>query len=339
MNHKKAFTLIELLVVIAIIGILAAILFPIFSAAREKARQAACMSNLKQLGIAYVQYAQDFDEQNLTLEYTGTNVNGYGGSTPCGQHSVGSSSIGSHGGAGWAGILFPYVQSTAVYACPDDNTWTTYSGGAYISFNFMGVGYGLNSNLSGIINKKLNAPANTVLLCEEITAETDQYMTTINLPFSSPADTYSAAWDGLFTPGAWSGWGSPSGMYGVGIGCEIYTGNVNGPGNWPLTGPVGVAAGAVDRTYPTSGFSTIPYNALPANVPIHMGGSNWLACDGHVKYLLGQKISGGQPALNSTDYQDQNGGSYYPANTEAAGTAGMKLDDNLSPVTMTFSPT
>lgn len=61
-NHK-AFTLIELLVVIAIIAILAAILFPVFAAAREKARQTACASNLKQIGIAFEQYAQDYDEQ------------------------------------------------------------------------------------------------------------------------------------------------------------------------------------------------------------------------------------------------------------------------------------
>jgi prepilin-type N-terminal cleavage/methylation domain-containing protein/prepilin-type processing-associated H-X9-DG protein len=59
---KKGFTLIELLVVIAIIAILAAILFPVFSRAREKARQTSCLSNLKQLGLAFLQYAQDYDE-------------------------------------------------------------------------------------------------------------------------------------------------------------------------------------------------------------------------------------------------------------------------------------
>src|SRR5438045_8254156 len=59
---RHAFTLIELLVVIAIIAILAAILFPVFARAREKARQASCQSNLKQIGIAFKMYVQDYDE-------------------------------------------------------------------------------------------------------------------------------------------------------------------------------------------------------------------------------------------------------------------------------------
>src|SRR5918997_5886985 len=61
-NAQSAFTLIELLVVIAIIAILAAILFPVFAQARDKARQASCLSNQKQMGLAWMQYAQDYDE-------------------------------------------------------------------------------------------------------------------------------------------------------------------------------------------------------------------------------------------------------------------------------------
>ncbi len=63
MRHtlRSAFTLVELLVVIAIIAILAAILFPVFAQAREKARQATCISNLGQLGTACLMYAQDYD--------------------------------------------------------------------------------------------------------------------------------------------------------------------------------------------------------------------------------------------------------------------------------------
>src|SRR4030088_2532951 len=61
--RKRAFTLIELLGVIAIIAILAAILFPVFAQAREKARQTTCQSNLKQIGIAISMYVQDYDEE------------------------------------------------------------------------------------------------------------------------------------------------------------------------------------------------------------------------------------------------------------------------------------
>lgn len=93
----SAFTLIELLVVIAIIAILAAILFPVFAQAREKARQTACLSNTKQLGNALAMYTQDFDE---TLPMGGwSNVNGTS--------------------SRWFRDLYPYVKSLDVYVCPN----------------------------------------------------------------------------------------------------------------------------------------------------------------------------------------------------------------------------
>ena len=75
MKNKRAFTLIELLVVIAIIAILASILFPVFGRAREKARQTACISNLKQIGAALTMYAQDYDGYAPMTTYWGTSTN------------------------------------------------------------------------------------------------------------------------------------------------------------------------------------------------------------------------------------------------------------------------
>jgi prepilin-type N-terminal cleavage/methylation domain-containing protein/prepilin-type processing-associated H-X9-DG protein len=91
---KRAFTLIELLVVIAIIAILAAILFPVFAQAREKARQASCTSNLKQIGTAVRMYLQDYDEVYL----------------PWGQSVTASP----------AAILNPYVKNYQVWVCPSE---------------------------------------------------------------------------------------------------------------------------------------------------------------------------------------------------------------------------
>lgn len=93
------FTLIELLVVIAVIAIIAAILFPVFAKVREKARQATCASNLKQIGLAVAQYAQDYDE-TYPLAYYDT--------------------LPTHMDATWRGLTFPYTKSVAVYSCPSN---------------------------------------------------------------------------------------------------------------------------------------------------------------------------------------------------------------------------
>ncbi len=100
---RKGFTLIELLVVIAIIAILAAILFPVFAKAREKARQSSCASNLKQIALAHLQYLQDYDERFLY-----------------GWHVYSCSST-------WEGFLVPYVMNNQIFACPSGPGWTTYS--------------------------------------------------------------------------------------------------------------------------------------------------------------------------------------------------------------------
>ena len=106
---RKGFTLIELLVVIAIIAILAAILFPVFARAREKARQASCMSNLKQMGIAFMMYSQDYHEKLPPYSYqVGSNEVMWGT-----YYDAGS---GTH--IPEKGLIQPYMKSTQIEDCP-----------------------------------------------------------------------------------------------------------------------------------------------------------------------------------------------------------------------------
>jgi len=113
-----------LLVVIAIIAILAAILFPVFAKAREKARQSSCLSNLKQIGVASLSYAQDYDECMNYYSLTGT--------------------------GGWTNALLPYVKNTQLYNCPNlrNNTYA----------------YGYNyAYLGGVSLGSVASPAETLM--------------------------------------------------------------------------------------------------------------------------------------------------------------------------------
>src|SRR5712671_1524511 len=105
MKHRRnGFTLIELLVVIAIIAILAAILFPVFAQARERARMTACLSNMRQIGTSLMMYAQDYDETLPYIRFHGAGV--------CGK------------GAGcytWKNAIRPYLKNLDVLGCPSNS--------------------------------------------------------------------------------------------------------------------------------------------------------------------------------------------------------------------------
>ncbi|MDR3707578.1 MAG: DUF1559 domain-containing protein [Capsulimonadaceae bacterium] len=199
---RAAFTLIELLIVIAIIAILAAILFPVFATAREKARQSSCASNLKQISLGMIQYTQDYDEffpWTVTL---------------------------SEYGPGWAGHIYPYVKSTSVFTCPDDTTQP----GPNINGNQMYIdSYAINQNIdeswdgttsqSGPIQlSALTAPAVTILFAEVQGCEA---------ALTNPLEFGNTTTNPLSAAG--NGWhlrcgGQPSGFGPNGVACGYVTG-------------------------------------------------------------------------------------------------------------------
>jgi prepilin-type N-terminal cleavage/methylation domain-containing protein/prepilin-type processing-associated H-X9-DG protein len=117
-GSRSAFTLIELLVVIAIIAILAAILFPVFAQAREKARQTACLSNTKQMALGLQQYLQDNDETFMPVVSGGASTIPAGVSATYPDISAKGTTVSysQH----WMQQLYPYVKSWGIYLCPSD---------------------------------------------------------------------------------------------------------------------------------------------------------------------------------------------------------------------------
>jgi prepilin-type N-terminal cleavage/methylation domain-containing protein/prepilin-type processing-associated H-X9-DG protein len=112
MRERKGFTLIELLVVIAIIAILAAILFPVFAQAREKARAISCISNLKQIGIATLSYVQDYDETTFPAGVKQVHQD-----LTCIEGDTSMSAANKY--EEWIEVIQPYVKSTGIFTCPD----------------------------------------------------------------------------------------------------------------------------------------------------------------------------------------------------------------------------
>jgi prepilin-type N-terminal cleavage/methylation domain-containing protein/prepilin-type processing-associated H-X9-DG protein len=152
---RRGFTLIELLVVIAIIAILAAILFPVFAKAREKARQSSCLSNLKQLGLAGLSYAQDYDEKLPPgYIYEGPDVNWL---------------------VSWMQLCQPYIKNAQVCVCPSWSAPSHYTDGVNVAGGLQKAtlipvesyttmwGGGASGNSLGAIPR----PSETILYFEE----------------------------------------------------------------------------------------------------------------------------------------------------------------------------
>ena len=158
---RRGFTLIELLVVIAIIAILAAILFPVFAKAREKARQASCTSNLKQVGLGILQYTQDYDEHFPMVWQGGLGMNSTNGGS-C---------------VNWAVSTQPYIKAIQVLKCPDD------------AYSKLACSYLMNNYLDQESQGKVKSPASVVMLTEG--QVNDQWWP------PDAANTFGSAYNGL----------------------------------------------------------------------------------------------------------------------------------------------
>jgi prepilin-type N-terminal cleavage/methylation domain-containing protein/prepilin-type processing-associated H-X9-DG protein len=255
------FTLIELLVVIAIIAILAAILFPVFAQAREKARQASCLSNQKQMGLAIRQYMQDYDE-----------------TYPLGGYS--------NWDYFWPSLIMPYVQRApdkttytfsgtpsflAVFQCP-----TGGMGGQFVAANRpmrgYGIDYGANGNWTN--NGTMNVPLGpmTCINFGRVQHEaTDAYIT-------RPSDTIMIA-EKHSDEGALPGftYTDPAAKTSTASNwiTSIFTLGAYTPTGFPSQIPNGTVS-------PTIPFPFGPNGAVTAR---HSGMTNFLFCDGHVKAM------------------------------------------------------
>jgi len=292
MKRYRGFTLIELLVVIAIIAILAAILFPVFAQAREKARQATCASNLKQDSLGILQYVQDNDERYPIAEPITTDssdpcsnsywVSGFFPSnettdptTNCGNNA---SSLGNaFDSTFWINAIQPYVKNLNTFACPSVTTQSTGFGdasGAPYRAPKVYASYSMNGIMNTIQDSQIVSPASVVLLWTMAGKENALQNESITSP--------------VLDIGAGNKNGSCSS-------CQCQPGS----GDCVYHAPVN----ATDCYAGNGGTAHFPFffwgtGGPIANYKIHAGGDNFAFSDGHVKWM----IQSGDPATSPFTY-------------------------------------
>ena len=177
-HQARGFTLIELLVVIAIIAILAAILFPVFARARENARRASCMSNMKQLGLGFLQYTQDYDEK-LPGQ---ANPEGY----TSGGYAFDPNEI------NWVNGVYPYIKSQQIFVCPSQ----TPIAGYYRAGNPPPVAYSMNGLLNYAAQAQIEETARTYLSWETGTTDRSRSYPNGCTPTMTGCDLGAVPWAG-----------------------------------------------------------------------------------------------------------------------------------------------
>ncbi len=174
---RNGFTLIELLAIIAILGLLAAILVPVFARVRENGRRSVCLSNERQIGLAFLQYEQESNERFPQGSVKRANWDPPSETPPSGE--------------GWAGQIYPYLKSTPVFQCPNDPTPPAPPAAV--------VSYGYNdwmpaSSQVKAMPARVLTPAKTVLLFE-VAGSTAQ-VTSLDEGASGGRQRFSASGDG-----------------------------------------------------------------------------------------------------------------------------------------------
>jgi prepilin-type N-terminal cleavage/methylation domain-containing protein/prepilin-type processing-associated H-X9-DG protein len=271
-RQRKGFTLIELLVVIAIIAILAAILFPVFAQAREKARQTSCLSNTKQMGLGIMMYIQDYDETFPPAYY---------------YNAVTGGNLDATGIQHWSGFTQPYVKNAGIFVCPSDKVkgqTPTNAGAPGIFDNQVPrISYTANEAVmprprGGIGGVMVGQPQSVVGI-----AAVDQPASVIAI---GEFTDYLNALSGNGPGGVFYKSHRPSDAWARDTaGTVAYDTSVNA-GAAPIYSLSPAAAAVIFAAQPNAPFGGGGFpHLIYVNSGRHSGGNTWTFCDGHSKWL------------------------------------------------------